>query len=54
MEDNYNDFESGPFCPHWGEEGCDDICATCGHTCEFHGVYDRECRECECSTFKDK
>lgn len=31
------DYESGPFCRHWGELGyCEKPCPTCGHACNEH------------------
>lgn len=46
------DYESGPFCRHWGEGGdCDEICCDkkCGHRCSQHAL-DGACQEpgCEC------
>ena len=35
----WEDYESGPFCRHWGDpESCDEVCATCGHRCPRHNV----------------
>jgi hypothetical protein len=59
VEEEYN---SGPFCPHWSQLGeCDDICAACGHKCRRHDHSDdgddcSECREtgAECTRFTDK
>lgn len=52
---DYEDgWESGSFCPHWGEAdgSCDDPCATCAHRCGIHyGGF--ECHEdgCACEDF---
>lgn len=48
------DYESGPYCPHWGEPGyCDEICKDCGHVCGKHLL---ECvvDGCTCENFEDK
>lgn len=48
-------YESGPFCSHWGEMGCEKLCV-CKHRCEDHeDVGDGDCRAvgCECLEFKD-
>lgn len=45
VEDNDQEFESGPFCIHWGDPGdCDDPCLRkgCGHRCSDHGTFDEE------------
>lgn len=47
-EEELDDYESGPFCAHWGELGyCTDECGTCHHPC--HGgnckVNDCGCKE---------
>ncbi len=59
-EDNdRSDYDSGPFCQHWGDPAdCDEVCATCGHRCWEHEHWDapRACDVdgCECKGFKDK
>ena len=36
-DDDWDDYESGPFCRHWAEPGdCDIVCATCSHGCWRH------------------
>lgn len=50
--DEWEDYESGPFCRHWSDpEDCDAVCVTCGHGCTRHdfGV-PGECFEdgCDC------
>lgn len=45
------EWDSGPFCRHWGALGeCEELCR-CGHTCGQHDGDD--CRECDCDAFKD-
>lgn len=47
---DWQDYETGPFCRHWGSLGdCDDTCARCGHTCNLH-LDGEPCDEpgCEC------
>ena len=53
-EVNWEDYESGPFCPHWLEAGeCDEKCK-CGHLCGVHW-WDDDCSEdkCPCEKFED-
>jgi len=50
---DWSDYDSGPFCRHWGEYGsCDDKCK-CGHTCSQHP--EDECGEdgCDCKKYVD-
>ena len=50
-DNDWSDYESGPFCIHWSYVGdCDKVCQ-CGHPCGYH---DGNCRECQCQEFKDK
>jgi hypothetical protein len=37
MTDDWSDYQSGPFCPHWCEVSacCEELCM-CGHTCAQH------------------
>ncbi len=52
MEDNeWEYYESGPFCAHWGDFTCE---CSCGHHCGRHGEQEGECDECECKKFSDK
>lgn len=48
--DDWSDYESGPFCAHWGGEDCDHPCGACGHRCHsFDDVCPTEgcgCEEC--------
>ncbi len=47
--DEIEDYESGPFCRHWGDPAdCDEPCARCGHRCSDH-PYDGCCDEDDCS-----
>ena len=53
-ENDYEDYESGPFCIHFCESGmCDEICEKCGHSCNHHFCGD-ECNQCDCKKFKTK
>jgi hypothetical protein len=46
-EVDWENFDSGPFCRHWGElGGCDEACARCGHGCNVHRGTDA-CDECD-------
>ncbi len=54
-EDYEEEYQSGPFCRHWGILGdCDENCAKCGHSCNRHDRDDNECDECECKEFADE
>lgn len=40
------EYESGPFCPHWGEPGaCENECLreTCKHPCMTHSMSNGRC-----------
>lgn len=55
MDDEWDDYESGPFCKHWDNVGaCDELCK-CGHRCGAHDHWDGGCYEdgCECKAFED-
>lgn len=46
------DWDSGPFCPHWYDPSlCDEPCR-CGHTCRHHAI-GSGCMECDCEEFQD-
>ena len=50
---DWAEYESGPYCRHWGDPfDCDIACATCHHPCNKHWWND-ECRECECLEWKE-
>lgn len=57
MPDPWDNFESGPFCQHWGDPmDCDEPCATCGHECHEHdwnNPWVCGADDCECMGFKD-
>lgn len=58
-EDNWADYDSGPYCQHWSElYSCKDICARCDHYCYDHDEEDNsKCRGslfCKCKKFIDK
>ena len=51
-DDNWESYESGPFCPHWGDPSdCDEPCGTCGHPCSLHGSGECRSEECSCEGF---
>ena len=53
--DGWADYESGPFCRHWGTPGdCERPCDKCGHTCDEHpsGEYRCTVDGCECDGFE--
>ena len=53
-DDDWLDYESGPYCRHWSELGfCESMC-TCGHWCGKH--YDDACdvELCPCEKFIDE
>lgn len=42
-EDSVPEWNSGPFCRHWGDPiDCDILCANCGHRCPRHSAEDGE------------
>ena len=46
-EIDWENFDSGPFCRHWGDPSdCDELCATCGHRCTDHSYGNGEPFEC--------
>lgn len=52
-EPDWGDYQSGPFCRHWGDPiDCDEACARngCGHRCGAHDAAEglTGCHECEC------
>lgn len=65
-DDEFDDYESGPFCPHYNEpgDGCLEMCQ-CGHRCDqhysdtnggacFRGHFkDHDCPPCACVRFTD-
>jgi hypothetical protein len=56
MEDvDGGDYESGPFCVHWGDPGyCERVCLRCGHECKHHWVRcDEKCCSCEAYVYRD-
>lgn len=50
-EDEIEDWESGPFCPHYNNGDCGEICARCGHTCGKHWYGDCIEDDCDCEEF---
>lgn len=64
-ETNWENYESGPFCKHWGQLGacdeCSAVCFGCGHSNSDHGNQYRPvdlepCGEdnCGCRCFIDQ
>lgn len=50
VEEEDAEWQSGPFCQHYGDPGdCDEPCV-CGHTCAKH--HDDECDVTGCSCQK--
>lgn len=46
--------ESGPFCRHWSDFDCTEVCAGCGHSCWHHGQGgDGACDDCECEGWEE-
>lgn len=57
-DDDWSDYDSGPFCRHYSQLGdCDDICGACGHSCNMHdgGNDGNGCDEngCTCPGWKE-
>lgn len=54
-DDEWDDFQTGPFCVHWctPPEDCDHLCE-CKHRCGRHD-YEERCLElgCTCEKFTD-
>jgi hypothetical protein len=55
-ESDWSNYETGPFCRHWGDPvDCDIKCANCGHGCTQHEAEDgrRECfmPDCDCEAW---
>lgn len=52
VSDDWSDYETGPFCRHWGDPAdCDIPCGECEHRCTQHGATDglSGCLEADCS-----
>ena len=48
-DDRWENYESGPFCAHWGDYDCECVC---GHRCGTHDENGAgSCSDCECSKF---
>lgn len=55
-DDEPSDFaDSGPFCLHWSDGDCEEVCARCGHRCGDHGMGMAVCSVdgCACEAFVD-
>lgn len=50
-DDEWADYESGPFCAHWGDYECE--CKACDHLCGSHDETTGPCSECECAEFDE-
>ena len=47
------EWDSGPFCQHWGDPSdCEILCA-CGHKCCEHGTGPCKSESCHCNGFVD-
>lgn len=53
MEDDYEDYDSGPFCQHYDHPDYCNVMCTCGHPCRDH-YCDDSCNACDCDKFKDE
>jgi hypothetical protein len=58
-EYDWSDYESGPFCRHWGDPSdCPIVCLGCGHRCSHHGAEDglSGCNdyECDCEAWSEE
>lgn len=45
-DEDYEEYTSGPYCPHWREPGdCDEVCLNpdCKHRCHIGDCYERDC-----------
>lgn len=53
-DDDWSDFDSGPFCRHWVSPpgDCEDTCADCGHRCAAHD--EDGCDECDCKAWREQ
>lgn len=52
-ENDWSNYESGPYCAHWSEPwDCNETCA-CGHACTAHATWEDGCNEdgCGCPRF---
>ncbi len=52
---DWENYESGPFCPHWTTPSeCSEVCK-CGHLCSQHCFFDGDCEieDCPCTKFTD-
>lgn len=53
-DDPWEDYETGPFCRHWGDPSeCEKLCK-CGHQCHEH--YDSNCDvdDCQCEDWDER
>lgn len=52
-EDSWSEYESGPFCVHWGDASdCTHPCV-CGHSCHVHWDLGCNMYDCGCKGFQD-
>lgn len=52
---DWTDYESGPFCRHWGDPSdCDILCENCLHRCGSHEMDEgrTDCHECDCEKWE--
>lgn len=53
MSEDWDEFDSGPFCRHWGDPSdCEETCANCSHKRTEHDAEEGEsvcmAEDCEC------
>ena len=55
-DEDFSDYESGPFCRHWDDYSCPITCKNCGHRCTEHDFEDGDCMEsgCQCKKWEEK
>lgn len=57
MTDEWEDYESGPFCRHWSDPAdCEEVCV-CGHGCIEHawdGDTLCDVQDCDCLEWREK
>ena len=53
MSDDWDDYETGPFCRHWDHPSdCTEPCM-CGHHCRWHAGGDCNVDDCQCLEFEE-
>lgn len=57
IDDDPEDFQdSGPFCRHWSDGDCEEVCGHCGHRCGEHGWGYGLCSHdgCDCADWVER